>query len=98
MNHEKKIEKVLETALTYDLTEYYTLLKALRKKLPFLVGTRRIAAALLKEFVGDISKLDVSFDWLMDKSTSGKVVFEDVKDGKARLFINIGKNHNISHI
>jgi ATP-dependent RNA helicase DeaD len=96
MNHEKKIEKVLETALTYDLTDYYTLLKALRKKLPFLVGTRRIAAALLKEFIGDISKVDVSLDWLVGKSTSGKVVFEDVKDGKARLFINIGKNHNIS--
>ncbi len=96
MNYEKKIENVLETALTYDLTDYYALLKALRKKLPFLVGTRRIAAALLREFIGDISKLDVSLDWLGDKSTSGKVVFEDVKDGKARLFINIGKNHNIS--
>jgi len=23
-------------------------------------------------------------------------VFEDIKDGRARLFINIGKNHNIS--
>ncbi len=27
---------------------------------------------------------------------SGAVQFEDVKDGKARLFINIGKSHNIS--
>lgn len=96
MNHEKKIENVLETALTYDLTEYVKLLKAIRKKLPFLVGTKRIAAALLKEFIGDISKLDITLDNFIKKSTTGKVIFEDIKDGKARLFINIGKNHNVT--
>ena len=32
----------------------------------------------------------------MKKNEIGSVVFEDVKDGRARLFINIGKNHNVN--
>ena len=31
-----------------------------------------------------------------NKTETGKIIFEDVKDGRARLFINIGKNQNIS--
>ncbi len=96
MNQEKKIEKVLDVALTEDLTEYVKLVKLLRKRLPFFGATKRIAAALLKESLGDISRLDLSTDKFTRKQTAGSVLFEDIKDGRARLFINIGKNHGIS--
>jgi ATP-dependent RNA helicase DeaD len=96
MHQEKKIEQILETAMTFDLTEHVKLLKAMRKKLPFLVGSRRIAAALLKEHLGDISRVDLSLEGIQKKSPTGKVLFEDIKDGRVRLFINIGKNHHIS--
>lgn len=96
MNQKKKLEKILETALTEDLEDYEKLLKVLKKKLPYLGRTRRIAAALLKELLGDISKLDLSNEGIGNKSASGKIVFEDIKDGRARLFINTGKNHHIS--
>lgn len=96
MNQKKKLEKILETALTEDLEDYEKLLKILKKKLPYLGRTRRIAAALLKELLGDISKLDLSNEGVTSRSSSGKIVFEDIKDGRARLFINTGKNHHIS--
>jgi len=96
MNQEKKIEKILEMALTEELAEHQKLVKILKKKLPFIGGTRRIAAALLKEYLGDISRLDLSSERLLKKNETGKIVFEDIKDGKARLFINIGKNHRVS--
>lgn len=96
MQQEKKIEQILETAMTYDLRDHVRLVKVLKKKLPFLVGTTRIAAALLKEHIGDISRLDLNLDDVQKKTETGKIIFEDVKDGKARLFINIGKNHHIS--
>lgn len=95
MSQTKKIDKIVQIAQTEYLGDYEKILKEMRKKLPLFGGTKRIAAALLKEYVGDISKLDVGkvFD---KKPVHGKVVFEDIKDGRARLFINIGKNHRIS--
>ena len=96
MNHEKKLEKILERALSEDLDDYLKLLKVLKKKLPLFGGTKRIAAALLKEVLGDISKLDIDASSLMNKTETGKIIFEDIKDGRARLFINIGKSQNIS--
>ncbi len=62
MSQEKKIEKILESALTEELPEYHKLVKVLKKKLPFFGGTRRIAAALLKEYLGDISRLELEPD------------------------------------
>lgn len=94
MSQGKKVEKIIQIALTEYLGDYEKLLKSMRKKLPLFGGTKRLAAALLKEYVGDISKLDI--DKVFEKKTAGKIVFEDIKDGKARLFINIGKNHRIS--
>lgn len=96
MSQEKKIEKILESALTEELPEYHKLLKVLKKKLPFFGGTRRIAAALLKEYLGDISRLELEPDKLLKKTETGKILFEDIKDGRARLFINIGKNHRVN--
>ncbi|PKL38600.1 MAG: hypothetical protein CVV44_12025 [Spirochaetae bacterium HGW-Spirochaetae-1] len=96
MNQEKKLEKILEMALTEELAEHHKLVKILKKKLPLIGGTRRIAAALLKEYLGDISRLDLSSERLLKKNETGKIVFEDIKDGRARLFINIGKNHRVS--
>ena len=96
MNQEKKVEKILECALTEELTEYEQLLKAMKKNLPFFGRTRRIATALLKELLGDISKIDINNIKLLSKTESGKIIFEDIKDVRARLFINIGKNQNIS--
>lgn len=96
MSQEKKLEQILETALTEDLTDYQKVLKALNKKLPFLVGTKSVALALLKLYMGDISRLDLTLESRIKKSQTGKIFFEDIKDGKARLFINIGKNHRVS--
>ncbi len=96
MIQEKKLEQILETALNDDLSDYEKVLKVLKKRLPFLMGTSRIALALLKELLGDVSKIDFSFGERVKKSETGKIYFEDVKDGKARLFINIGKNHRLS--
>jgi len=97
MHQMKKIEKILDAAMTEDLSTHAELLKKMKKKLPFFAGNKRIAAALLHEYLGDISNLDL--DELPDvakKDMSGQVVFEDVKDGKARIFLNVGKNHRIS--
>jgi len=96
MNQKKKLEKILDSALKEDLEDYEKLLKVLKKKLPYLGRTRRIAAALLKDLLGDISKLDLSTEDVLAKNKTGKIVFEDIKDGRARLFINTGKNHHIS--
>lgn len=96
MIQEKKLEQILETALNEDLSDYEKVLKALKKKLPFLMGASRIALALLKNHLGDISKLDLSLGERVKKSETGKIYFEDIKNGKARLFINIGKNHRLS--
>lgn len=94
MNKEKKLDKIVQSALSDDLTEYVSLIKLLKKRLFFIGGTKRIAAALLKEYIGDIS--DLSLDRVLYKPEDGKVLFEDIKDGRARLFINIGKNHHVS--
>ena len=98
MKQVKKIEKILESALYEDLTPYFALIKAMRKHLPLFGSTKRIAAALLKEYIGDVSKLDVEeiLSLNLSKSSDGTIVFEDVKDGKVRIFINIGKNHKIT--
>mgnify|MGYP001023989173 CR=1 FL=1 len=96
MKKEKKIEKVLETALSDDLTEYVKLLKVMKKYVPLFRGTRLIAAALLKEHLGSIADVNFPGDTLSNKPHTGKVVFEDIKDGRARLFINIGKSHKMS--
>jgi ATP-dependent RNA helicase DeaD len=94
MSQGKKVEKIINIALTEYLGDYEKLLKSMRKQLPLFGGTKRLAAALLKEYVGDISKLNL--EKVFEKKESGKIVFEDIKDGRARLFINIGKNHRIS--
>ncbi len=96
MNQEKKLEKILESAYSEDLGDYHKLLKVMKKKLPFFGSTKKIAAALLKELLGDISRLDINAARLLNKAESGSIVFEDIKDGRARLFINVGKNQNIS--
>ena len=94
MDQKKKIEKVLNIALTEDTSEYKTLLKTLKKRLPLLGRTERIALALLKEYVGDISRLNISEDF--GKPKVRNLVFEDVQDGKVRLFVNLGKNHRVN--
>ncbi len=106
-NIDKKISKVLNTATYDDLTEYGDILKSMKKTLglPFF-GTRKLAAALLKEYLGNVA--DYSYDGenfpkaeaVKDDvrpavKEKGDYVFEDVKDGKARLFINIGKAQRI---
>lgn len=96
MKLERKIEKILEVALTEELEDYEKLVKSLKKKLPLFNGAKRIAAAVLKEYLGDISKIDMSLKDVEPREEIGRVVFEDIKDGRARLFANIGKNHNIS--
>jgi hypothetical protein len=96
MNKEKKIEQLLDSAIQDDLTEYKALVKRMGSKLPFFGRKTRIAAALLKDTLGDISKLDLSLDFMVKKESSGKIVFEDIKDGRVRLFINIGKNHGLN--
>jgi hypothetical protein len=96
MNQEKKVERILESALTEELDEYEQLLKVMKKKLPLFGRTKRIAAALLKDLLGDISRLDIDNNKSLSKTESGKIIFEDTKDGRARLFINVGKSQNIS--
>ncbi len=96
MNQKKKVEKILESAVTDDLSMYVDLVKQLKKKLPFFGGTKRLAAALLKEQLGDISKLDMDIHSLFNKEETGQIVFEDIKDGRARLFINVGKNQRVN--
>jgi hypothetical protein len=96
MNHLKKLKRILEVAYTEDLDDYELLVKRLKKELPLFNGPKRIAAAVLKEYLGDISDLELPQEKLYAKTETGKIVFEDIKDGRARLFINIGKNHNIS--
>jgi ATP-dependent RNA helicase DeaD len=96
MMQEKKLEQILDIALHEDLSDYQKVLKALKKKLPFFMGSGRIALALLKDSFGDVSKLDLSLEERVKKSQTGKIYFEDIKNGRARLFINIGKNHRLS--
>lgn len=96
MKNKRKIEKILQSAISDDLSQYVKLIKKLSKHLPFFKGKILLAAALLKEYLGD----DVEFDFdpkeIFLTPHTGKLVFEDVKDGKARIFINIGKNHKIT--
>jgi predicted nucleic acid-binding Zn finger protein len=97
MNHLRKLERILEVAMTEDLSDYEKVVSRLNKKLPFLVGSKRVAAVLLREYLGNISNLDLStIDVVSGKNEkSGSPLFEEVKDGKVRFFINIGKNHNV---
>ena len=97
MSQQTKVEKIIKSAQSDDLSDYDDLLKTMKKKLPFFIGTKRIALSLLKEYIGDVSKLDKSLlNKTVNKTYTGQILFEDVKDGKAKLFINIGKNHNIT--
>jgi len=96
MKQKKKLEKILEIALTEDLNEYQQVVKILKKELPMFVGTRRLAAALLKEYIGDISNIELPAGKMINRAENGTIEFEDIKDGRARLFINIGKNQNVS--
>jgi len=96
MSQERKVQKILEIARSENLSEYNKVLKAIKKKLPFGFGTKRLALSLLKEYLGDISKLDISMKNIQKKNQTGKIEFDDVKNGLARLFINIGKNHRVS--
>ena len=75
MMQEKKLEHILDIALSEDLTEYEKVLKALKKKLPLFVGTSRVALALLKDTLGDISKLDLTLKDRVKKSPTGKDLF-----------------------
>ena len=97
MNHQqkRKLEKILDIAATDDLSAYGDLLKAMKKGLglPFF-GTRRLAAAMLKELIGELAETEVSADEFKPKD-KGPAVFEDVKDGKVKMFMNIGKNHRV---
>jgi len=97
MHQKKKLEKIIEVALTEELEDYEKLVKLLKKQLPLFNGAKRIAAAVLKEYLGKISSVDdLAFEKVTEKAGAGSIIFEDIKDGRARLFINIGKNHNIS--
>lgn len=96
MNQLKKIKRILDVAYNENLDEYEDLVKRLKKELPLFNGPKRIAAAVLKEYLGDISGLEIPKEKIYQKAEAGQVMFEDIKDGRARLFINIGKNHNIS--
>ncbi len=94
MSRQKKlISKIIDISITEDLTDYVSLLKVMKKRVPFLGGTKRLAVALLKELLGDISRLNYNKDDF--KPRFKNFVFEDVKDGKARLFLSIGKVHRI---
>lgn len=92
---EKKISKVLTSAMTDDLTAYGDIIKHMKKSLglPFF-GTKKIAAALLKEYMGDVSNFSYNPD-VFKSGGDASPVFEDVKDGKVRLFMNIGKSHKV---
>jgi hypothetical protein len=96
MNQLQKLKKILEVAYTEDLDEYELLVKRLKKELPLFNGPKRIAAAVLKEYLGDITTLELPAEKLYQKKETGAILFEDIKNGRARLFINIGKNHNLS--
>lgn len=96
MSTDRKVEKVLEIALTEELEDQLNLLKQLKKRLPLWGSTKRIAAALLKEYLGDIDGYSYNYEKRINSLEPGSITFEDVKDGKARLFINIGKNHRVS--
>ena len=96
MNQLKKIKRILDVAYNENLDEYEALVKRLKKELPLFNGPKRIAAAVLKEYLGDISGMELPKEKIYKKTEAGQVLFEDIKDGRARLFINIGKNHNIS--
>ena len=98
MNHQqkRKIERIIETASTDDLSQYADVLAAMKRGLgmPFF-GTRRLAAAMLKELIGEVKEGDFSKDDFVPKK-EGSPVFEDVKDGKVKMFLNVGKNHRVS--
>lgn len=94
MDQRKKIEKILSAAQTEDLSAYKPLLAMMKKRMPFFGRTSRIALALLKEYMGDISRLDLKDD--ISKPKVRNLVFEDVQDGKVRLFVNLGKNHRMN--
>jgi hypothetical protein len=96
MNHLKQIKRILDVAYNENLDEYELLVKRLKKELPLFNGAKRIAAAVLKEYLGDLTGFEMPAEKIYQKSETGQIVFEDIKDGRARLFINIGKNHNIS--
>jgi hypothetical protein len=96
MNQEKKIEKILEMALSEELEDHLKLLKVMKRKLPFFGGTKRIAAALLKEHLGDVSRLDLNAENLLKRDENGKILFEDIKDGRARLFIKYRQESHAS--
>ena len=99
MDPKKKIEKILNLALTEDTSEFKPLLKMMKRRLPFFGRSDRLACALIKECLGDISRLDLTklnYDEDLAKPKARNLVFEDVQDGKVRLFMNIGKNHRIN--
>ncbi|MCX7677946.1 MAG: DbpA RNA binding domain-containing protein [Spirochaetes bacterium] len=95
-NSKRKIEKIMQSAISDDLSQYVRLVKKLAKHLPFFKGKTLLAAALLKEHLGDIADLDFDPSEIFINPPAGKLIFEDVKDGRARIFINIGKNHKIT--
>ena len=96
MNHLKKLRRIIEVAYTENLDEYEQLVKRLKKELPLFNGAKIIAAAVLKEYLGDLSGFEMPSEKIYRPADAGQVVFEDIKNGRARLFINIGKNHSIS--
>jgi hypothetical protein len=59
MNQLQKIQGIIDTAYNDNLNEYEVLLKRLKKELPLFNGAKRIASAVLKEYLGDISTLEL---------------------------------------
>ncbi len=96
MNKKQKLETILEAAVSDDLELYVNLINKVKKKLPFFGGTKKLAAALLRECLGDVSDLDIDSSFFLNKEETGQIIFEDIKDGKARLFINVGRNHRVN--
>ena len=106
MEGNKKIERILEIALNEELEKYEKIVKKLNKKLPLFNGSKRIAAAVLKEYLGEQVVSDFSFDIKKRETKKSfnkkeddkqkKVIFEDIKNGRVRFFVNIGRNKKIS--
>ncbi len=71
MNQLKKLKRVLEIAYTENLDDYELLVKRLKKELPLFNGPKRIAAAVLKEYLGDISSLELPQEKLYQKIPVG---------------------------
>jgi len=106
MSQQDKIEKIVKIALNDELEKYEKIVKKLTKRLPLFNGSKRIAAAVLKEYLGDkIDNLDLKKKKIDRKEVESKsekkeshkkVIFEDVKRGQVRFFVSVGRNKNLN--